>query len=200
MWEDGRRRPRAVSAGAGHQRMGKTADNQNRIDVAILGKAVYLKPYGYATQRNCLGIPDFLDAMFGAGCQYAIFDLAKCRGMDSTFLGVIADAAATSPRRQGKSVVVLNAGDRARRQLQRVGLIPLLCLREEEVELSDDVELCQMGYVPFPEDRKSRLEKIRELHEQLVRLNAGNKKLFGQFLEMLDEELEQAGQQDDENG
>jgi hypothetical protein len=173
---------------------------ENHIEVAILGKAVYLKPHGYATQRNSLGIPDFLGAMFRAGCQYAIFDLADCRGMDSTFLGVIADAATASARRGGKTVAVLNAGDRARRQLQRVGLMPMLCLREGELELPPGVELRRMDYVPFPKDRQSRLRKVRDLHQQLVRLNEGNRKLFGQFLEMLDQELKQSAGQSGDNG
>lgn len=59
----------------------------------MIERTVYLKPFGFATQQNSLGIPDFVSAMFRAGCNSVSFDLACCRGMDSTFLGVIAYAA-----------------------------------------------------------------------------------------------------------
>ncbi len=88
--------------------------DEERTEIAIVGKTVYLKPIGMATQQNCLGIPDFLETMFRIGCRHVVFDLAHCTGMDSTFLGVIADAATALPQVPGKTVLVINAGERVR--------------------------------------------------------------------------------------
>ncbi len=173
--------------------MVKSMENETdgSVEVAILGKCVYLKPLGFATQRNSLGIPEFLDAMFRTGCTHAVFDLSKCPGMDSTFLGVIADAATALPRRRGKTVTILNANERSRRQLHRVGLMPLVRLHEGELYPLEELRLRKMDFVDFPRNRSDRLEKIRDLHQKLVRLNEGNQELFGSFIRMVEEELEQ---------
>ncbi len=171
------------------------AMSEGPVQVAILGDSVYLKPCGFATQCNCLAVPDFLDAMFRAGCKYAIFDLDQCGGMDSTFLGVIAHAASALPHRRGKTVAVVNANQRALTQLQRVGLLPLVCLRQEKVETPGGLELQDMSYFPFPKTPYERLERIRDLHQRLVHLNEGNRELFGPFLEMLEEELKRSREQ-----
>ncbi|MCD6417131.1 MAG: hypothetical protein J7M08_10625 [Planctomycetes bacterium] len=168
---------------------------QDCLEVAVLGKTVYLKSRGYATQRNSLGIPDFLAAMFRAGCRCVVFDLAECKGMDSTFMGVIADAALARPRQPGKSVVILNADQHATRQLARIGLVPMVCMKQEQVELPEGVELQEMSFVDFANSKRKRLERIRDLHSQLIRLNEGNRALFGPFLEMLAEECRLSRQQ-----
>jgi len=165
------------------------SEAEDIIEVAILGKCVYLKPRGFASQRNSLGIPEFLDGMFGTGCTHAVFDLSECRGMDSTFLGVIADAATALPRRRGKTVIVLNVNERGRRQLRRVGLLPLIRVIEKEVKPPEPLDLRKMDFVDLPRTQYEKLKKIRDLHQQLVRLNEGNRELFGAFIEMVEEEL-----------
>ncbi|MFW6189349.1 MAG: STAS domain-containing protein [Planctomycetota bacterium] len=169
----------------------KTKPDGDQIEVAIVGKTVYLKPHGLASQENSLGIPDFLEAMFRAGCRDVVFDLEDCRGMDSTFLGVIADAATSLPRVPGKTVVVLNANERACRQLRRIGLTPLICMHAGEVEVPSELKFRKIDFVHLPKNESERLQKIKKLHQQLASLNEKNKKTFAPFIEMLEEELEQ---------
>ena len=161
----------------------------DRIEVAIIDRTVYLKPVGFATQRNSLGIPDFLNAMFRAGCSSVAFDLCECRGMDSTFLGVIATAATARQRKPGKSVVVLNAQEHLIRQLRRIGLLPLLCVHEAPVKAPAELKLHQVDFVHFPKTEYQKLQTVKRLHEQLIQLNERNKQLFGPFVGMLEEEL-----------
>jgi len=106
----------------------------DHIEVAVIHDTVYVKPLGFATQDNSLGVPDFVAAMFRAGCRQVAFDLGYCKGMDSTFLGVVADAAAALPHRPGRRVLVLNATEGAIRQLRRIGLLPLLNVHEGPAE------------------------------------------------------------------
>jgi anti-anti-sigma regulatory factor len=174
------------------------SEAEDSVEVAILGKCVYLKPEGFATQRNSLGIPEFLDAMFRTGCTHAVFDLSECRGMDSTFLGVIADAATALPQRRGKTVIILNANERGRRQLRRVGLLPLVRVLDREVKPPEPMELRKMDFVDFPKTQYEKLKKIRDLHQRLIGLNEGNRELFGPFIEMVEEELEQTRQAEEQ--
>ncbi len=168
----------------------KPLPEEDRIEVAIMDRAVYLKPLGFATQHNSLGIPDFVRAMFRAGCNSVAIDLAECKGMDSTFLGVIADAAIGAPHRPGRTVVVLNAHEAFIRQLQCIGLLPMICLHRERVEPPAQIQLCQIDSIEFPKSGYQRLQKVKHLHEQLAGLNKKNRRLFGPFVAMLQEELQ----------
>ena len=163
---------------------------EGRIEVAVVGKTVYVKPTGYATQNNSLGLPDFLNAMFRQGCSSVTFDLADCRGMDSTFLGVIASAAMSRIVSKSKAVVVLNADERARWELRLIGLLPAIAMRQEPVELPKKLKLAEVDFVHFPSNARARVKKIKELHEELIKLNERNKKQFAGFVEMLDVELQ----------
>jgi hypothetical protein len=166
--------------------------DEDHIDVAIIDRTVYLKPVGFGSQHNSLGIPNFLSAMFRAGCSYVAFDLSECKGMDSTFMGVIAAAATATPHRPGKTVIVLNAGEPLLRQLKRIGLLPLIHLRDEDADLPAEIQLRQIDFLHFPKTENQRLEKVKFLHEQLAQLNDKNRQLFGPFIRMLEEELEAA--------
>jgi len=162
---------------------------EERIEVAIVGDNVYLKPFGRASQLNCLGLPDFLDGMFREGCEMAAFDLAECTGMDSSFLGVIASAATAIPRKIGQTVVILNASESLVKGLQRVGLLQLVKVAPEPVAQPADLTLRPVDLMHLPHTERERITQIRVLHEHLVKLNEKNKATFGPFLKMLDEEL-----------
>jgi hypothetical protein len=163
---------------------------EDHIEAAVIDKTVYLKPFGFATQHNCLGVPNFLRAMFRMGCCYVAFDLSDCRGMDSTFLGVVADAATSNPHRSGKCVTVLNADEGLVRQLCRIGLLPLVSLHEEPAEPPDNLQLSRIDFVHFPKGEQQRLRTVQRMHRQLVQINERNRRLFGPFINMIEEELD----------
>jgi anti-sigma B factor antagonist len=164
--------------------------DEERIEVAIVGDNVYLKPFGRACQNNCLGLPDFLDGMFREGCVKAAFDLADCTGMDSSFLGVIASAATVDPQRIGQTVVILNASAPLIVGLQRVGLLQLVNVIDEPVTPPEDVALRPVDLMHLPSTERQRISQIKVLHEHLAKLNDKNKVTFGPFLKMLDAELQ----------
>ena len=144
-----------------------------------------------ATQENGLGIPDFLRAVFRLGCRHVVFDLGQCTGMDSTFLGVVADAATALPQTPGKTVLVLNASERLVALLQRIGLVPLISLHAGAATPPDCIQFRQIDFVHFPATEVERLTKIKDLHQKLCQLNEKNRRLFGSFITMLEEELGQ---------
>jgi hypothetical protein len=167
---------------------------QDYIGVLIVNrdaKSIYLRPVGYATQENSLGIPDFLEGMFRQGCVRVAIDLSDCLAMDSTFLGVIADAATNLPRHAGKPVLILNAAQRDIKEFRTVGLLQLVKVVEHPVQVPDEVEFMKADFIHFPSSERERIERIKYLHEQLVKLNERNKKVYGSFVSMLQDELEE---------
>ncbi len=167
------------------------SEPDGEIMVAVFNKTIYIKPFGFATQQNALGLPDFLKVMLQKGNQKVAFDLLECVEMDSTFLGGIASAALTPTLRKKKNVVILNASEHAKRQIQLIGLQDLTALKEEACTPPPDLQLSRIDFFHLPSSEKERLERIKELHEQLAGLNARNRQNFGAFVKMLDEELQQ---------
>ncbi len=168
---------------------------ESRIGVTVVGKNLYLKLYGYATQDNCLGIPSFLNAMFRRGCVRVAFDLEECEGMDSTFLGVIADAATNLPGQEHGSVVILNADEQNRKELATVGLLSLVDVIDETIDAPEGFELKDIDFMHFPCTEKERIKEIKRLHGKLCELSQANEEKFGSFVSMLDAELKQANEE-----
>jgi len=172
----------------------------DRIEVALFGGTVYLKPIGFATQNNCLGVPDFLKGMLSAGCRYIAFDLSECKGIDSTFLGVVANAALSRPQARTKTVLILNASRKALTLLRRVGLLPLVHVCKGKVETPEGLALRPIDFVHFPGTERERLRRIMELHRELCGLNEKNRRNFGPFVAMLKEELEEDRRKEKRSG
>ena len=164
---------------------------EGHIDIAVIGNNIYVRPIGYATQNNSLGLPDFFTAMFKQGCNSVSFDLKDCCGMDSTFLGVIAVAAMSHAHGRDKAVVVLNATVRARHQLCLIGLTPVIALKGEPTEPPCGLTLKNVDLVHLPKTERERIETIKRLHEELIKLNDRNRQEFARFVEMLEAELQQ---------
>jgi hypothetical protein len=162
-------------------------DGDGHIGVAVIDKTVYVKPFGYATQANSLGLPGFIKSMYRQGCTSVTFDLSDCEAMDSTFLGVVAEAAMTGPQHRGKNVLFLNAGEKAREELDMIGLTSLVAFKE--CEPPDELELSEVDFVHMPDDERARLKEVKRLHERLISLNDRNEANFQSFVEMLGEEL-----------
>ena len=166
-------------------------EEDGRILVAVFEKTIYVKPMGHATQENCLGLPDFIKAMFRQGCTSVTFDLDECEAMDSTFLGVVASAAMSTAHGQGKSVLIVNADEGARHEFGMIGLTPVVAFKDEHCEPPPELELSQIDFVHLPSNERERIKKIKEMHEQLVQLNERNRRNFQGFIDMLETELQE---------
>lgn len=164
-------------------------EDEGRIEVAVIDKTVYVKPVGYATQDNCLGLPDFLTTMYRQGCLGVTFDMKDCHSIDSTFLGVIASAAISRGEGGRRTVVVLNAGERVKHELRMVGLMSVVALKKGLVEPPEGLQLKQIDFVHLPANERKRIGVIKSLHEEMIKLNQKNRELFSGFVEMLSEEL-----------
>ena len=163
---------------------------EGRVDVAVVGSTVYVRPVGYATQNNSLGLPDFFSAMFQQGCTNVTFDLKECCGMDSSFLGVIAVAAMAHVSGRRKCAVILNASPPISQTLRMIGLLPVVAVPEGAVEPPPDLVMRQVDLVHLPKTERDRVEVIKTLHEELIRLNERNRERFSRFVEMLEAELQ----------
>ncbi|NOZ23736.1 MAG: STAS domain-containing protein [Planctomycetes bacterium] len=160
------------------------------IDIALCDKMIYVKVTGLGTMNNCMSLLELCVSLLDAGYKEVAFDLAKCDGMDSTFLGVIAGIATHGPDRKGPKVTVVNCGKECLSSLEIVGLTKFVNLKSEPVQ-TPDVEMFRLEEEDVPD--MDRVGFIREAHEQLLLIDKHNRDLFGPLLRMLGDELSQKG-------
>ena len=128
----------------------------------------------------------FAERMVSAGYRAIIVDISLCRGMDSTFLGILFSISQVPGERAPADVVVVNPSPHAMKLLESVGLDKVIKIKTDPTDIPD------LLYEVLEEchDSHQRLETIREAHENLLRLGRRNEEQFGPFLRALTKELQ----------
>ena len=158
-------------------------------DVAIGTRAVYVRVHGLATMNNCLCVRDFIEESLRACHCFVIIDLADCRGMDSTFMGVIAGAAMFRKEGVNVGVAIVNADDDSLKLLDSIGLTELVYVEPAPFD-AEDVEFVELREEA---DEAERLKLVRSAHRHLVDISERNEKLFGPFLSEIEGEMKARG-------
>lgn len=153
------------------------------FQVARCKDAVYVRVDGLGTMTNGPTFQGFVDAMRKEGYRSFVVDLSGCRGVDSTFMGILLGA--TSDCAGG--LVVLNAGPHCRKQLASVGLDRLLRFEEHDLDLPRGVQLTELQDAPA--SSSARLKVIMHAHKELVRFDKRNEAKFGPLLREIVERL-----------
>ncbi len=156
--------------------------------VAVAADPVIVRVEGRACFQNCRCLKDFFAAMTGRGQTRFVLDLARCTGMDSTFLGVVAGAAielrGLTP---AGSLVVRQAAPRNLELLQNLGLHRLLSIEPGEMPANECAAL------ECPPER-NELENARlalEAHQHLVTADEANRARFEDVLGFLQKRVGQ---------
>jgi hypothetical protein len=164
--------------------------------IARQGDAVYVRVVGLATMTNSVTFKEFADRMQKEqGFRRFIVDLAECRGVDSTFMGLLLGLAHPS-RDSGPSagkgagpdaLTVVNAGAHCRKQMESIGLHRLLKILPDPAEIPRGLELHEL-----PEAETSpvaRLKLIMKAHQDLIAIDKKNEEKFGAFLRDIQKNL-----------
>lgn len=145
---------------------------QGTFRIARSGDAIYVRVVGLGNMGNSATFKDFADRMQTEGYRSFVVDLAECRGIDSTFMGILLGL------RDG--LVVVNANSHCRRQMESIGLHRVVRIQSEPAEVPKDLALHEL-----PEAEASpiqRLKLIMKAHQDLIAIDRENEKKFGAFL------------------
>ena len=152
---------------------------------------VLVRIIGLGSMSNAGILWDFaMKAMEAGSCRLA-FDLAECRGLDSTFLGTIVGLSQEADDRVGEDgwVCVFNVSDGNRELFNIIGVDRYVrfraCRPMEPIETEP-----LLGGDASPE---KRYEIVRRAHENLVGIQKRNEARFGAFLESLAAEMGRTG-------
>jgi len=161
--------------------------------IARQGDAVYTRVVGLGTMNNSITFKEFGDQQLGQGYRRFIIDLADCKGIDSTFMGILAGLAASArahDKRPGSGVIIVNANPHCRKQLESIGLHRIVTVQNDPAALPAGLELHEL-----PESEASptaRLKLIMRAHQELIAADKKNEERFGAFLRDIAKNLGQS--------
>jgi anti-sigma B factor antagonist len=144
---------------------------------------VILQVQGRASFDNCAPVREFFANRRQAGQTQFVVDLKNCRGMDSTFLGILAGLA-NELSTLGGEVTLTRPSPTLISIIQNLGLNRLLKVVKEFNEKS--------GGIPLPPQTLNELEQAKlvlQAHESLVAANPATKPNFLDVIEFLKERL-----------
>lgn len=165
------------------------------IHVARSGDAVYIRVHGIGSHHNSMTFADFATAMIVHGYRKFVLDLAPCEGLDSTFMGIIAEIALSGDE---VSMMVVNGPQRCRRVLEEIGVDTVVDMNPNPYT-PPEIETEELQLYEY--DQSKRIEFIRRAHQRLIDIDERNHARFGAFLKMLTAEMkkEKLNPGDEEN-
>jgi anti-anti-sigma regulatory factor len=163
------------------------ADNQ--ILVAVDEKRAYLRAIGRATFACCPALRKFALKILDTDIPRIGIDLADCRMMDSTFLGVLAMIAIRG-KEKSVAVEIVATNEKADEQLARLGLKQLFTYSTADKVNPRWIDLDRIsgetGVNKTPMKRT-----ILEAHETLASVDSKNVAEFKDVIELLKKDLEE---------
>ena len=149
------------------------------VAVRINGKANYL---------NCNNFREFMEKMVADGKRSFLLDFEHCRGMDSTFLGILAGTALELKKQEpaGKLTLCM-LGERNHDLICNLGLQTLLEILEPD-EVSAD---CPSNDFSSLENQEvSNAANVLKAHENLVNADDENAAKFQDVIAFLKNQVE----------
>ncbi len=140
--------------------------------IARSGDVVYARVCGLGNMTNSLTFKEFIERMRQEGYRRFVVDLGECRGIDSTFMGILLGVR--------EALVVVNANAHCRRQMESIGLHRVVRIEDEPAALPKGLDLHEL-----PEHEASPIERLKlimKAHQDLIAIDRKNEERFGAFL------------------
>lgn len=161
-------------------------ENAAKYLVKIDSCKACLEVEGRATYLNCKPVGEFFELAQSRGCTEFFMDFSKCRGMDSTFMGMIA----------GLALKLAKSG--------KPNAVNLCSLEGRNLELVENLGLDSIvnisGCADFNSEKEDLAPKpvskpeILDAHKNLIEANPANAKDFQDIVKFMQKELERGGQ------
>ena len=156
------------------------------LEVARVEDAVYVRVTGLGNFNSAGPLREYCEQAFNDGRRCVIVDLARCTGLDSTFMGTLMGFTAWGTAAPGASspvaVTVVNATPSTMRAMSSLGLPEILHVKRESVAFPTcKLQRLREGW----QDRRARTRLIRDAHLHLIHADKENEARFGPFVAAL---------------
>jgi len=168
---------------------------RDSILVGDLGSVTWIRVEGVANHSNCGAIRDYVRQRFEEGGRRFVFDMENCRGIDSTFIGMIYHLAVDVDEKEGEGGVdLINTSDRNANAIRKLGLDWAIGIDRGDERWSNETVLVRENIAnSLPEQELSRREKaemILDAHQILLESNEANESRFRDVVDQLRDELD----------
>ena len=160
--------------------------SSDRIEVARSQDVVLVRVHGLARLANAMLFEEFCADMIERKFKYFIIDLAQCRGMDSTFMGILVGLAQTTHENRVTHVCLINTSAYCVTLLKTLGLERIVQMVDVPIRLP---QAAAFTLEDVPCSDEERLQIVQKAHENLVKLDERNALELGSFLAVLKSEV-----------
>lgn len=152
--------------------------------VSAYSDPVVVKINGKANYLNCNSFREFIETIIAGGSRYIFIDFEECKGMDSTFLGILAGTALELRKlTPAGELVVGNLSERNYELICNLGLQNLLTVSKGKTEAADNFAALQNQEV-------SDAKNILQAHENLTEADQENVSKFQDVIAFLRNQVE----------
>lgn len=149
----------------------------NPVAVQIHGKANYL---------NCNHFREFMQSMLREGRTEIQIDFSCCKGMDSTFIGILAGSALElNSLTPSGNLLICNLDDRNRGLISNLGLESLFRIDTKPKAEEENGQLTGLN-----NEEVCDAEKVLQAHQDLVRADAANCEKFEDVITFLKNQVD----------
>jgi anti-anti-sigma factor len=153
--------------------------NQGTLWVNAGPLAAFFRVVGRGSFQNAGLLKEAAGEVWNKGCRRLVVDLAECRTMDSTFLGILAGLALRSRKENGEFVLTRVAG-RNRELVEKMGLDRIVTVAESAAVAGGASEV--VGKEPSKEETR---QTMLEAHKNLIEVDPANEQRFQDVVEFL---------------
>jgi len=152
--------------------------------VSAYSEPVVVRINGKANYMNCNKFREFMETMIQEGKQQFVLDFKSCKGMDSTFLGILAGCALGLRKQDPPGLLVIcNLGERNHELICNLGLQHLLTI-------GDDLPLYEGNFSKIDESEVSNAKEVLKAHQNLVKADEENAAKFQDVIAFLQNQVE----------
>lgn len=145
---------------------------------------VVVKINGKANYLNCNSFREFIETIIANGSRHIFIDFGDCKGMDSTFLGILAGTAIELRKLSPAGELVIgNLSERNYELICNLGLQNLLTVSKEQAKADESFDALKNQEV-------SDARNILKAHENLTEANKDNLNKFQDVIAFLRNQVE----------
>lgn len=161
-----------------------SAPQQPTFLVSAYSDPVVVKINGKANYLNCNSFREFIQTIITNGSHHIFIDFEACKGMDSTFLGILAGTAIELRKlAPAGDLIVGNLGERNYELICNLGLQNLLTVSKDQAGSTETFDALQNQEV-------SDAKNILQAHENLTAADKGNVAKFQDVISFLRNQVE----------
>lgn len=179
---------------------------EDKIIVAVCDGVCVARVEGRGSFKISGLLRDFGYKMADGRHGALVLDLASCIGMDSTFMGTIANLSFKYKQSQAPRIHLVNLSDKNNQLACTLGLQHLVSVhqagRVQPEPYQRFVEAsCKLQRLTGPKESPAQTAAISlEAHETLAKLSESNREQFQDVIEFLRQDLDNKGGASDSNG